>query len=89
MFALINTFQATSDSIGSVESVHRTVVAAARADYRLQRRVRRANGPTCYLPTAIVRLRGNGRGLYRVHIPRSAWSERMDMMEAQVAAWES
>jgi len=89
MYALVNTFSATSDSIGIVESVHRTLVAAGRADVRLQRRVRRANGATAYLPTAIVRLRGTGRGLVRMHIPRSAWETCADMMEAQVAAWES
>jgi len=86
MYALVNTFRATSDSIGTVESVHRTVVAAARADAILQRRVRRANGPTSYLPTAIVRLRGTGRGLRGMHIPRSAWETCVDMIEAQVAA---
>lgn len=57
MYALINTMSGVQgDSIGAVVSIHRTIEAAAAADVKLQRQVRRANGDSSYLPTRIVRL---------------------------------
>ena len=57
MYAVINTMSAVQgESIGAVVSIHRTEEAAKRADDKLQRLTRRANGQSSYLPTQIVKL---------------------------------
>lgn len=56
-YALINTMSAVQgDSIGAVVSIHKTYEAAEKADNKLQRMTRKANGSSSYLPTRIVRL---------------------------------
>lgn len=56
-YALINTMSAVpGDSIGAVVSTHRTIEAAEKADHKLQRMTRKANGSNSYLPTRIVKL---------------------------------
>jgi hypothetical protein len=56
MIALINTFHRHPDTIGSIESLHRSREAAERANVRLQRAIKRSNGRDCYMPTTIRRL---------------------------------
>lgn len=74
MYAVLNMMDGTKDHDGEchgkVESRHRTVEAAIKADEKLQRAVKRANGKNCYLPTRIVELRAEGAGVghgYPVH----------------------
>lgn len=65
MYALINTMTAVpGDSIGTVLSTHRTIEAAERADSKLQRLTRKANGSTSYLPTRVVELVRRPQGRY-------------------------
>ena len=47
-YTLVDTFN------DAVISRHRTVEAAARAELKHDRAVKRANGPTSYIPTAIL-----------------------------------
>jgi hypothetical protein len=57
MYALVNTMsQIPPRSIGHIVSLHRSREAATRAEARLQRGTRRANGRQSYLPTRIVSL---------------------------------
>ncbi len=67
MYALINTMGQTSDTIGAIISRHRTIEAAERADAKLQRAVRAANGSNSYLPTTIVRLTCRPVGRFIAH----------------------
>jgi hypothetical protein len=46
------------DSCGFVLSRHRSALAAQESDVRLQRAVRRANGPNAYLMTAVYEVTG-------------------------------
>lgn len=50
MYALYDTFN------NRIVSRHRTVEAACKADSKLQRAVKRANGSSSYLPTRIMRI---------------------------------
>lgn len=50
MYALLDTFNCR------IISRHRTPEAVGRADRRYQRAVKKANGPSSYIPTAIVRI---------------------------------
>lgn len=67
MYAVINMMNGTRDDDGErhgkVESRHRTIKAAVKADAELQRAAARANGPTCFIPTTIVELRAEGGGI--------------------------
>jgi len=58
MYALIDTFNGyhydDGQVLGGIISRHRTVAAAEKANARHQRAVKRANGRTSYIPTAIV-----------------------------------
>ena len=58
MYALINTLNGhrydDGEILGDIISRHRTPAAAAKADDRHQRAVRRANGSSSYIPTAII-----------------------------------
>jgi hypothetical protein len=57
MYALVNTMNAIQgDSIGTVLSKHRTIEAAERADAKIQRLTKAANGSASYLPTRVVKL---------------------------------
>ena len=53
MYALIDTQYRTTRSRGRILSRHRTVETARRANTKLQRAVRRRNGPTSYLLTIV------------------------------------
>lgn len=50
MYALFDTFNRR------IISRHRSPEAAGRADRRYQRAVKKANGPSTYIPTTIVRV---------------------------------
>lgn len=69
MYYLVNEMDNSEESaFGRVVSAHRTAAAAWRADARLQRAVKRANGGTSYLPTIVVRSRKRlrrGAAVYR------------------------
>ncbi len=55
MFYVVNTMSATeAGHVGRILSSHRTRDTAERADAKLQRAVKRANGSGSYLPTTIV-----------------------------------
>lgn len=56
MYALVDTMDRVSPYLGTIISLHRTVAAADRADAVLQRRTRRRNGSSCYIPTCIVEM---------------------------------
>lgn len=56
MYALVSTMNRVSPYLGRIISLHRTVAAADRADAVLQRRTRRCNGESCYIPTCVVEL---------------------------------
>lgn len=56
MYALINTMPAADCYIGRAVSMHRTEEAAQRADHKLQKLTRSANGSNSYLPTMIAPL---------------------------------
>ena len=65
MYALINTMNCVpGDSIGTIVSQHRTIDAAERADAKLQRLTKAANGANSYLPTRIVELTRKPVGRY-------------------------
>jgi len=56
--ALINTFDRLPGYAGRVESLHRSVAAAERANRELQRRIKAYNGRDSYLPTIIAEVDG-------------------------------
>jgi hypothetical protein len=54
MYAIYDTFN------NRIVSRHRKIVAAIKADQRLQRSVKRANGATSYLPTELRTIEKDG-----------------------------
>lgn len=73
MYALINTMtQIPGDSIGTILSTHRTVEAAEKADEKINRLTRKANGANSYLPTRVVKLTRKPKGRY---IGNDEWTD--------------
>ena len=70
MYALINTMPAVDNIIGRIVSQHRTIEAAERSNYKLQRATKQFPGDTSYVPTRIVKL--NGRYSAKALIGRDA-----------------
>ena len=54
MYAIYDTFN------NRIVSRHRTIDAAIKADQRLQRSIKRANGMTSYLPTELRKIDKDG-----------------------------
>ena len=52
-YAIVNTMSDSSDCKGQVLSLHLTEHAAEVRDQSIQRRVKRANGLSSYLPTIV------------------------------------
>jgi hypothetical protein len=55
MYALIDTFN------DRVLSRHKTIAACVNADSRFQKRLKRNNGASCYIPTTIRSVGMNGK----------------------------
>ena len=80
MFAVINTMDRSDRVIGRIVSRHRTVETATAADSKLQRAVRRRNGPTSYLPTIVCQQVLESQ-FQTTHGTRGSWAYRSDWVQ--------
>lgn len=89
MFALVNTMNRLDNSPGMIESQHRTIAGAVRANAAAQRAVKRYNGSSSYMPTIIVELvrKPRGRRLwddeYKAVEDNDLWQAEQEIEEAR------
>jgi hypothetical protein len=72
-YALVNNFNATSNTFGTIISRHNSVDAANKADDAYQRAVKRANGSNSYIPTVVVERTVGDKVARGSYAPRSQY----------------